>query len=80
MIDVKAVAAHKGNEVRGQFDNGADANVTNLFVYLHDYKPYNRKFKCLVWLTGAVGFSIIYPLGEGRLLVPAPVPCGCLAI
>ena len=53
LIDVKAVAvdpadAYDGNDVCAQFDSGADATVTNLFVYLHDYKPYNRKFKCPV--------------------------------
>ena len=51
LIDVKAIAvdpadAYDGNDVRAQFDSGADETVTNLRVYLHDYKPYNRKFKC----------------------------------
>ena len=49
-------------------------------VYLHDYKPYNRKFKCPVWLTGTVGSNNVYPLGEDKLHVPAAVPCGYIAI
>ena len=81
LIDVKAVAidpadAYDGNDVRAQFDSGADATVTNLRVYLHDYKPYNRKFKCPVRLTGAVGSTDVFPLGKGKLHVPAAVPCG----
>ena len=87
LIDVKAVAlavdpadAYDGNDVRAQFDSGADATVTNLRVYLHDYKPYNRKFKCPVRLTGAVGSTDVFPLGEGKLHVPAPVPSGYIAI
>ena len=54
LIDVKAVAVHEGNEVRGQLDNGTDATVTNLLIYLHNYKPYDRQFKCPGRLTGAV--------------------------
>ena len=82
MIDVKAVtaAAYDGNEVCAQFDSGADATVTNLRVYLYDYKTYNRKFKCLVRLTGAVGSTDIFPFGEGKLHVPTAVPCGYIAI
>ena len=80
LIDVKAVAARDGNEFRGQFDNGADATVTNLLVYLHNYKPYDRKFKYPFLLTGAVGSNNVYPLGEGKLRVPAAVPGGYLAI
>ena len=87
LIDVKAVAlavdpadAYDNNDVRAQFDSGADATVTNLRVYLHDYKPYNRKFKCPVRLTGAVGSTDVFPLGEGKLHVPAPVPSGYIAI
>ena len=53
LIDVKAFAADPAdaydiNDARAQFDSGADTTVTNLPVYLHDYKPYNRKFKCPV--------------------------------
>ena len=80
LIDVQVVAAHDGNEVRAQFDSGANATVTNLWVYLHDYKPYNRKFKCLVQLTGAVGSNDVYPLGEGKLHVPANVPREYIAL
>ena len=45
LIDVKVVAVHDSNKVPSQFDIGADATVTNLLIYLHDYKPYGRKFK-----------------------------------
>ena len=80
MIDVKAVAAHDSNEVCGQFDNGADTTVTNLLVYLHNSKPYDRKFKCPVQLTSTIGSNNVYPLGEGKLCVPAAIPGGYLAI
>lgn len=43
------------NEVFGQFDTCADATVINLLISLHDYKAYDRNFKCLVRLTGAIG-------------------------
>ena len=26
--------------IRGQFDSGADTTVTNLLIYLHNYRPY----------------------------------------
>ena len=39
--------------IRGQFDSGADATVTNLLIYLHNYRPYSTRFKCPVILTGA---------------------------
>ena len=32
LIDVKSIAAHDSNKVRGQFDNGADVTVTKLLV------------------------------------------------
>ena len=69
LIGVKAVALYEVNEVRGYFDNGADTTVTNLLVYLHNYKPYNHKFKYPVRLTGAVDYNDVYPLGEGKLHV-----------
>ena len=51
--------------MQGQFDNGTDATVTNLLVYLHDYKAYDRQFiKYPVKFTSAVGPDNIYPLGE----------------
>ena len=75
LIIVKAIPAHDRNEVRGQFNNGADATVTNLLVYLHEYKLYDRKFKCPI-----VRSNDFYPLGEGKLCVPAAVPDGYLAV
>ena len=68
-VTVNAVAIDKDDHtaIRGQFDSGADATVTNLLTYLHSYRPYTRKFKCPVRLTGAVGSDDIYPLGEGFL-------------
>ena len=80
LIDARTVAVHDGNQVCGQFNNGADTTVTNLLVYLHDYTPYDHKFKYHVWLTGAVGSNDVYPLGEGKLRVPAPIPSGYIAI
>ena len=82
LADVKAVVAdaYDGNDVRAQFDSGADATLTNLLVYLHDYKPYNRKFKCPVRLTGTIGSTDVFPLGEDKINVPAAVPCGYIAI
>ena len=80
LIDVKVLAAHDRNEVSCQFYNGADARVNNLLVYVHNYKPYNLKLKCPVWLTSAAGSDNIYPLGEGKLHAPAAVPGGNLAI
>ena len=44
-IGVKQVAIGEGDEVHGQFDNGADATITNLFFYLHNYKAYDCQFK-----------------------------------
>ena len=54
--------------VCGQFNSSTDAIVTNLLVYLHDYKQYNVKSKCPVNLTGAVGTKDIHPLGQGFLI------------
>ena len=39
VIDVKAVALDDSSQVGGEFDNGADAVVANLLVYLHNYMP-----------------------------------------
>ena len=50
------------------------------FIYLHKYQPYTTWFKCPVKLTGAVGTTNIHPLGEGFLHLPAPTPCGFLAV
>ena len=72
LIDVKAVTTHDGNEVCGQFNNGADTTVTDLLVY--------RQFKRPASLTGAVGSKFIYPLGQGKLGVPAAVNSGYSAI
>ena len=82
VITVNAVAIDKDDPtaIRGQFDSGADDTVTNLLIYLHDYRPYTTKFKCPVKLTGAVGTNDIHPLGEGFLHLPAPNPSGFLAV
>ena len=80
LIAVKVVAVYNGNEVHGKFDNGADATVGNFLAYLHDYKPYDRKFKCPVKLTGDVGSNNVYPHGEGKLHVLAATPGGYVAI
>ena len=81
-VAVNAVAIDNDDPsaIRGQFDSGADASVTNLLIYLHKYRPYTPKFKCPVKLTGAVGSEDLYPLGEGFLHLPAPTPCGFLAV
>ena len=41
VITVNAVAIDKDDStaIHGQFDSGADATVTNLLIYLHDYRP-----------------------------------------
>ena len=81
-ITVNAVAIDKDDAtaIRGQFDSGADATVTNLLIYLHSYRPYTRKFKCPVRLTGAVGSDDLYPLGEGFLQsAQVTAPCGLLS-
>ena len=64
----------------GQFDSGADATVTNLLIYSHNYRPHTTRFKCPVSLTGAVGTTDIYSLGEGFLYMPAPTPSGYLGV
>ena len=60
--------------------DGAEATVTNLLIYLHNYCPYTARFKCPVRLTGTVGTTNIYPLGEGFLHLPAPNPSGYLGV
>ena len=82
IITVNAIKIDKDNPtaVSGQFDSGAVAKVTNLLIYLHDYKQYNTKFKCLVKLTGTVGTKDMHPLGEGFLHLPAPTPSSFIAV
>ena len=80
LIDVKAVAAYDGNGVCGQFDNSADTTVTNLLIYLHNYKPCNCQFKCPVWLTGDDSSNDVCSLGKGKLRVPADVSSVYLVI
>lgn len=80
IIKVKAVIIDGKDKVRAQFNTGANASVTNLFVYLHDYKLYDHKYKCPVKLTGAVGSNDTYPLGEGYLHIPAAASCGFIAV
>ena len=81
-ITVNAIKIAKDDPtaIRGQFDSGADATVTNLLMYLHNYWPYTRRFKCPVRLTGAVGSTDIFPLGGGFLNLPAPTPSGYLGV
>ena len=43
-------------------------------------QAFNRKFKCSVRLTGAIGSNDVYPLGEGKLHVSATISCGYIAI
>ena len=68
IIEVKGVAYDNAgaltDQACSQFDNGANATVTNLLVYLHDYKAFDHKFKCPVKLTGAISSDNVYPLGE----------------
>ena len=66
--------------IRGHFDSGANATVTNLLIYLHNYHPYSACFKCPVKFTGAVGSTDIYPLDEGFLHLPMPTPSGYLDV
>ena len=82
VITVNTVEITKDDHtaICGQFDSGADAIVTNLLIYLYNYQPYTTRFKCPVRLTGAVGITDIYPLGEGFLYLPAPTPSGYLNV
>ena len=82
IITVNVVEIDKDDPtaVCGQFESGADATLTNLLIYLHDYKHYNTKFKCPVKLTGAIGTKDIHPLGEGFLHLPASTPSGFLTV
>ena len=82
IITVNAVKITKEDPtaIRGQFDSGANATVTNLLMYLHNYQTYTTKFKCPIKLTSAVGTTDMHPLGEGFLHFPAPTPCGSLAV
>ena len=70
-IEVKGVAVEDVDVVCGQFNSGTDATITNLLVYLHDYKAYDREFKCPVKLPGDIGSNNEYPLEEGKLHIPA---------
>ena len=81
-ITVNAVEITKDDPtaIRGQFDSGANATVTNLLIYLHNYQPYTTQFKCSVRLTGVDGTTDIYPLGEGFLHLTAPTPSGYLGV
>ena len=81
-IAVNAIAIDNDDlsAIRGQFDSGADATVTNLLIYLHKYQPYTTRFKYPIKLTGAVGSYNLYPLGEGFLYLAAPTPSGFLAV
>ena len=56
VLTVNAIKFDKNDPtaIRGQFDSGAGVTVTNLLIYLHNYKHYNAKFKYPVKLTGAV--------------------------
>ena len=82
IITVNAVMITKDDPtaIRGHFDSGADATITNLLMYLRNYRTYTTRFKCPVRLTGAVGTTDIYPLGEGFLHLPAPTPSGYLSV
>ena len=82
IITVNALAIDKDDPdaIRGQFDSGSDDTVTNPLIYLHSYRPYTRKFKCPLILTGAVGTNDMHPFGEGFLHLPAPNPSGFLAV
>lgn len=44
-INIKSVVVNVENQVRGQYYSGAEASITNLLVYFHDYKAYTHKFK-----------------------------------
>ena len=82
VITLNAIQIDKDDPtaLRGQFDSDADVTVTNLFIYLHDYKQYSTKLKCPVKLTGTVGTNDIHPLGEGFLYLPVPTPSEFLAV
>ena len=80
IVNAVKIAKDDPTAIRGQFDSGADATVTNLLTYLHNYRPYTRRFKCHVRLTGAIGTDNIYPEGEGFLHLPAPTPSGYLGV
>ena len=68
------------NQVCGQSDNEVNATVTNLLVFIHSYKGYDCKFKCLAKLTGTVGLEQkVQPLGVLYLRILAFIPCVYLA-
>ena len=82
IITVNAVKIDKDDPtvIKGQFDSSNDAIVTNLLIYLHNYKQYTTKFKCPVKLTGAIGTKDIHPLDEEFLHLPTPTPFVFLAV
>ena len=80
MYNAVKIAKDHPTTIRGRFDSGADTTVTNLLVYLHNYRPYSGLFKFPIRLTGAIGSVNIYHLSGDFLHLPAPTPSGYLGI
>jgi hypothetical protein len=59
------------DEIRAQMDGGAKVSVTNLLMLLHNVKFYSSKFKCKIRMHSATSKTIMQPLAEGYLRVPA---------
>jgi hypothetical protein len=63
------------DSILGQLDNAADVSVTQMQHYLHEYRAFNKSFRCPLVLVPADGVKIT-PKSVGYLRVPAPTPPG----